>query len=277
MRLGRTSELVCAGMIALGGTFYVLTTPTRAHTEWASSSQMIQDQFLAEGDVRPLSAPAARVALSALSLESDMVGGNTFAAMTTTQVTEIDLGNAGRLQVALIDDDSSDIAFEMFSPYGDERSPIVLDAEIERDPVVAVNYERSFDSLGDAEHLDISITPRAAVSVSDEGTAAGAGAEVRVGRHLGPTLSDEPRWYMFAGADRRALLFNPTEGADFERAMAFTRREVVGDAQAGIAVRFGESADISLAYVRREYQHSAGTEAFDETEQFGAVTVNWRW
>ena len=63
---------------------------------------------------------------------------------------------------------------------------------------------------------------------------------------------------------------------DWASAVQLTDRQVVGDAQAGIAWRMGE-VDLSLAYVRREYEHVAGVTKFDETEEFGAVSVNWTW
>ena len=69
---------------------------------------------------------------------------------------------------------------------------------------------------------------------------------------------------------------HPAAQRRFEQAMALTRREVIGDAQAGMAVRVGE-VDIALSYVMREYRHVAGTNSFDEDEQFAAVTVNWSW
>lgn len=276
MRLGRASELMCAGAIALGGVSYVLVSPIAADPEptgWASSTQMIQEQFQAEGAVRPLSPDAARVALTALSMNSGSQG-DPFAALTVAPAAEIDLGQAGRLQVSILDDDTRDPAYDVFAMTTDEHSPVVLDRE-GRDATVAVNYERSFDNPGMGEQLDVSITPRAAVSVGPDGSAAGAGAEVRIGRHLDQEAT-QSTWYMFAGADRRALLYDPAEGMDLKNGVLLTQREVVGDMQAGVAMRFGD-ADVSLAYVRREYRHVAGVEAFDETEQFGALTVNIRW
>jgi len=275
MRFGRTSELVCAGLIGLAGLGYVLIPPGQASEDWASPEIMIREQFREEGDVRPLSAPAARVALTALSLDRDVEGRRAMAALDATPSAEIDLGSAGTLQVAILDDDTRDLSQDMFDPQVDDRSPLVL-PEPAYSPVVAFNYERSIETVGREGELDVSLTQRAALSLGEDGSAAGAGAELRIGQHLRHRLEDEPRWYMFAGADRRALLYNPAEGADFESAMALTRREVIGDAQAGIALRIGE-ADIALAYVMRDYRHVAGLETFDEDEEFGAVTIHYTW
>jgi hypothetical protein len=274
MRLGRTAELLTAGAVALGGVSYVLIFPGDAATEWASANQMIQQQFRNEGEVRPLSPAAARVALSALSMNDDPFGGAPLSAMTSPQGQRIDLGHAGTLEVAVLDD-GRDRAGRLFSARGDAYSPVVVDRG-DREATVAVNYERRFETPGEGSELDMSFTPRAGISVGPDGSAAGAGAEVRIGQYLQGDPEDRPRWYVFAGADRRALMYDPRKGVDFSNAMQLAQREVVGDAQAGVAVRIGE-ADLSLAYVRREYKHVAGVESFDETEEFGAVTVNWRW
>ena len=274
MRMGRKSELALAAAITLGGMSYMLIMPGRA-VEWASPTALIQQNLQAEGDIRPLSSSAANVARTALSLEAAPLGQDALLATSLDGATRIDLGPAGELQVAVLDDDTRDMAFDLFSPTADRHSPLVLNPEQDRS-AVAVAYQRSFDTYGGADELDVSLIPRAGVSVGADGTSAGAGAELRIGQHLGQSLEGEPRWYMFAGADRRALMYNPAEGADFSDAMALTRREVIGDAQAGVAVRFGD-ADLSVAYVRREYQHTAGVTSFDETEEFGAVTLNWRW
>ena len=275
MQLGRTSELISAGVVALAGISYMLITPGEAETGWVSSAELIQSEFASSRNVEPLSPSAARVALTALSLSDTSMGGTAMAALTAQPGAEIDLGQAGRLQVSIIDDDSGDRAFQLFDPQSDPYSPVVLDTA-GRDAMMAVNYERPFVTAGEGEGLDVSITPRAGVSVGPDGSAAGAGAEVRIGRYLSKPLDQKPAWFVFAGADRRAVLYDPAQGMDFQDAMYLTHREVIGDAQAGIAMRFGD-ADLSLAFVHREYRHVAGVTSFDETENFGAVSVNWRW
>jgi hypothetical protein len=275
MRFGRTAELLCAGVIGVAGLGYGLVPPGGAASKWASSSQMIQSEFAQNDVVQPLSPSAARVALTALSMTDNGVGSNAFAALTMIPTAEIDLGTAGTLQVAILDDDTRDISRELFAVDGNAYSPVVLDRG-DRDAMVAVNYQRPFVTQSEGGELDVTITPHAAVSMGSDGSAAGAGAEVRVGQYLSHRLQDRPSWYFFAGADRRALLYNPAEGMNFDNALFLTHREVVGDMQAGLAMRVG-AADLSVAYVRREYRHVAGVTAFDETENFGAVTVNWTW
>ncbi|WP_417482360.1 lipid A-modifier LpxR family protein [Maricaulis sp.] len=272
MRLGRTSQLLCAGVIAFAGTSYVLTTPGSARSEWASTSQMIQGQFETQPTVRPLSPSAARVAMTALSLNSGDADRDAFAAMTVEPAAQFDMGAAGTIKIALLDEAARDASFGIVRPGEGEHSPVVVNPAA-RETVVAVNYERAFVSRGEGDELDVSLTPRAGVSVGPDGSAAGAGAEVRIGRYL---ADDYPSWYVFAGADRRALMYDPAQGMDFNRAVYMTDREVIGDAQAGVAVRVGE-VDLSLAYVQRNYRYVVGVDKFRENEQFGAVTVNWRW
>jgi hypothetical protein len=272
MRMGRTSELLCAGVIAFAGVSYVLTMPSQARSEWASTSEMIQGQFAVQPSAQPLTPSAARVALTALSLRSSQADRDAFAAMTMPPTAQLDMGVAGTIQIALLDDVARDAGFGLVRPGQDEHSPVVIDPA-GRQTIVAVNYERAFEARGEGEQLDVSVTPRAAVSIGPEGSAAGAGAEVRIGRYL---ADDYPSWYVFAGADRRALLYDPAQGMDFNRAVYMTHREVIGDAQAGIAMRVGD-VDLSLAYVQRNYRYVVGVDKFRESDDFGAITVNWRW
>jgi hypothetical protein len=276
MRLGRISELVCAGVIAFAGTSYVLTWPGDARSNWATSAEMIQSQFQTQPAIRPLSPEAARVAMTALSLNSGQAEMDAFAAMTIAPAARLDLGSAGTIEVAVLDDMSRDAAFGSVRPGRDPYSPVVLDPAAQSRSVVAVNYERAFETRGEGDQLDISVTPRAALSVSRDGSAAGAGAEVRIGRYLSNSPENYPAWYVFAGADRRALMYDPGQGMDFNRAVYLTHREVIGDAQAGVAMRLGE-VDLSLAYVHRSYRYVVGVDKFRESDDFGAVTVNWRW
>jgi hypothetical protein len=275
MRLGRTSELVIAGCVAFAGTMYVLIPPGKAESEWASTSSMIREQMMSEGDVRPLSPSASRVALTALSMGTSGDIDYTFAALTAEPVGEFDLGDLGTLQLAIMDETSDDIAVAALSVQGGEYSPLVFNRG-DREPTLAVNLVRSYEAPGGVQNLDISLTHNTAVSIGPDGSAAGSSAEVRIGQYMRVGTIDRPNWYLFAGAGKRALLYDPSQGMDFSDALALDRREVIGDLQAGMAVRYG-GVDWSVAYVRREYRHVAGTKSFDESENFGAVTMNWRW
>ena len=58
--------------------------------------------------------------------------------------------------------------------------------------------------------------------------------------------------------------------------MSYQNFTVVGDVQAGVAMRMGE-VDLSLAYVRRETKYRAGASGFNENEDFAAVSVTRTW
>ena len=140
---------------------------------------------------------------------------------------------------------------------------------------VAVDYVTRFESHGGETGLDLSFEPRAGVSIGPEGSGAGAGAEVRVGRYL-QNDQDQSSWYLFAGAERRALLYDPSAGWNMRGAMTLEPYAVVGDAQAGVAMRFGDN-DLSFAYVRRERTARIGIDDYDAADDFAAFSLSRRW
>ncbi len=153
--------------------------------------------------------------------------------------------------------------------------PAVIQPERERRSSVAVDYVTRFESYGGADGLDLTIEPHAGVSFGPEGSGAGAGAELRVGRYLRQDAA-RPSWYFFAGAERRALLYDPAEGWNMRGAMTLEPYAVVGDAQAGVAMRLGEN-DLSFAYVRRERTARIGIDDYDAADDFAAFSLSRRW
>ncbi|MEE2525527.1 lipid A-modifier LpxR family protein [Hyphobacterium sp. HN65] len=183
-------------------------------------------------------------------------------------------------------DDSSWIELRIFQPTLLTRSDRMFDPESDIDSAivhpdrdyrssVAVDYVTRFESHGGAEGLDLTIEPRAGFSFGPEGSGAGAGAEVRVGRYLQEDAA-RPSWYFFAGAERRALLYDPAEGWNMRGAMSLESYAVVGDAQAGIAMRLGDN-DLSFAYVRRERNARIGIDDYDAADDFAAFSLSRRW
>jgi hypothetical protein len=281
MRLGRTSELTAAGLIT-GCALLAALRPVAAEEVPVSVttlhapgavSDMIRGPLLEGGEVRPLSPEAARVALTALSLREDAPGAEAVAALSGRPGASVDLGSAGTLTFSVLDPAAPDTVREMFSPDPRLSDVVVVDPS-QPDPTLAVDYAMALVSPGEGDQLDLTVTPRAGLAVGPEGSAAAAGAEVRFGQYLDEG-AESPRWYVFAAADRRALLYDPMQGASMD-AVALTQREVVGDAQAGVAMRLGD-VDVSLALVHREFRHTVGLEDFEEAEQFGTVSVHWNW
>lgn len=183
-------------------------------------------------------------------------------------------------------EDGSRIEVRVFEPTLQTRSDRLFDpsSTIERAVVqpgldqrssVAVDYVTRFESYGGADGLDLTIEPRAGLSFGPEGSGAGAGAELRVGRYLRQDAA-RPSWYFFAGAERRALLYDPGEGWNMRGAMTLEPYAVVGDAQAGVAMRLGDN-DLSFAYVRRERSARIGIDDYDAADDFAAFSLSRRW
>jgi hypothetical protein len=140
---------------------------------------------------------------------------------------------------------------------------------------MAVSYEGFFDAPGGSGGMDVGVSPRAGISLGDDGPAARAGATVRFGRYLGEFENERPAWWFFAGADRQAVLYDPGRGFDVRDALAMQPYAMVGDAQAGVAVRVG-SADVSLAYVHRETRYALPQEDWETSEGFAAFSLTWK-
>ena len=140
---------------------------------------------------------------------------------------------------------------------------------------MAVRYESSFAAPGNAEGLDVGLSPRAGVSLADNGAAAAeAGATVRLGRFVDADF-DRPAWWFFAGADRQAVMYDPHQGFDVRDALAMEPYAIVGDAQAGVAMRMG-GADLSVAYVHRETEYALPQQSWETSEGFAAFSLTWR-
>ena len=98
---------------------------------------------------------------------------------------------------------------------------------------------------------------------------------MRLGRYLQEDAA-RPSWYFFAGAERRALLYDPGQGWNMRGAMTLEPYAVVGDAQAGVAMRLGDN-DLSFAYVRRERSARIGIDDYDAADDFAAFSLSRRW
>ncbi len=129
--------------------------------------------------------------------------------------------------------------------------------------------------------LDIELTPRASMRFDDGTSSALVGALVRIGDDLkdGEELKSN-KWYMFAGADAEAVTYAPNsfrkvQVGDFH----LQDRIIVGDAQAGVGYRLGNSTDISLGYFRREvtsFGNEKNMESTSYSEDAAALSFTWR-
>jgi len=292
----RRMELTLAAAVSLGAGFLGFVQPGEARllSGSAETTAIIQGPLLAEFDLRREDAldfrgkPERRVGEDASKVrprasqfavefanasaqgESDPA----FSGLDAGSYTLAQTPNGGRVSIALFDAQDPNAARRAFDRQYAEAGGHRLIAPENQPRALALRYERSFDSAGGFDGLDVGVAPRAGVALASTGAAAEFGGTVRLGQYLGE-LEDRPRWWVFAGADRQALLFDPSRGLDVMNAFAMEPYAVVGDAQAGVAARIG-AADLSLAYVRRETTFSLPNDSWEQSEGFVAFTFSMR-
>lgn len=222
----------------------------------------------------PARGEASRFAAEALSARDAAGAGAGVASFSGADATLATTPSGGRVSVSMFDTARPGAAAQAFSPDLVEIDGLRLAAPAARDQSLAVRYEARFDSPGGADGLDVGLAPRAGVSFGDAGPAAEAGATVRLGRYL-DAVDEAPSWWFFAGADRQALLYDPSEGFKVRQAFAMQPYAVVGDAQAGVAMKV-RGADVSLAYVHRETTYSLPNDSWETSEGFAAFTLTFK-
>ena len=143
---------------------------------------------------------------------------------------------------------------------------------LRRDDTLDFGYSKAF-SARSLVGLDLTLTPRASLRYNDNGSSALVGAVVEIGENLrkGSEL-DNNTWYFFAGADAEALTYSPNSVSRLTSGQFHLQdRIIVGDAQAGLGYRIGDT-DISLSYLRRE----ATAEDFSFKEDAAALSFTWK-
>lgn len=219
---------------------------------------------------------AARLAGVALSVRSDSAAMEGFSALYQAGTTLVETPSGGRLSVSLFDGRAPDAALSVLSDSYADIAGSELDPAGRSNRRMTLRYETAFDSRGGPDGLDVGLAPRAGVSIGQNGPAAEAGATVRLGQYLDEGFGeDRPAWWFFAGADQQALMYDPGAGFNMRNALAMGPYATVGDAQAGIAARFG-GADISFAYIQRETRYALPTESWETSEGFAAFSLTLR-
>ena len=217
---------------------------------------------------------ASRIGREVLRAQNDVLFNSAFAGLDSPSAYLTD-APGGRVSISVYDASSDESLFRLLSPRYVEAGGVPIIGTIRsQEQNFAVLYESGFDAPGSADGLDFGVAQRTAVSLGSDGPAYEAGASVRLGQYL--TQSDsEPAWWFFAGADRQALLYDPSQGFNMRNAVAMESYALVGDAQAGVAVKaFG--ADLSLAYIHRETTFSLPTHSWDSNEGFAAFSLTIR-
>lgn len=224
------------------------------------------------------SAPGAAVFAGALlnARATDAITRDGLSAFSARPAVLAETPSGGRVSVSISEGWAPNAARLGFDPdYAETAGRALNPALLPDHRNMALSYEGFFDSPGGADGLDVGLSPRAGIALGDDGTAARAGATVRFGRYLGELEADQPAWWFFAGAERQALLYDPGQGFDVRGALAMQPYAMVGDAQAGVAMRV-RGADVSFAYVHRETRYALPQEDWETSEGFAAFSLTWK-
>lgn len=121
--------------------------------------------------------------------------------------------------------------------------------------------------------FDVGIAPRVEITRDGQYASRRVGGEVRIGQNFdkrGEELSSS--WYLFAGADGEALVWEPDEqGRVSAGDMALRDKVTVGDAQVGVSIQRG-LGQLSFSYIRREVEYREKNLGASETEDFAGVS-----
>lgn len=130
-------------------------------------------------------------------------------------------------------------------------------------------------------NFDIGVVPSASYAQEGDFTVRRVGAEFRLGRDIDQRGNNAglPSWYLFAGADGEAVIFNNSSagrGLGIVNGIQLRDQVTVGDIQAGINVRrYG--TNFAFNYVRREVEYDLNSqETIRRSEDFGGITLSWR-
>lgn len=131
-----------------------------------------------------------------------------------------------------------------------------------------------------AGNFEVGIAPRFSVTRDGSYSAKRVGGEVRIGQNFDQRGNGEAdsSWYLFAGADGEALVWEPDSAGDMDMSlndMALRDKVTVGDMQAGISLQRGDG-QLSLSYIRREVEYSDQTFGISQTEDFAGVSFTIR-
>lgn len=182
---------------------------------------------------------------------------------------------------------SGPVAFASTAVSGTDTLEAFTAARDAQGRVGPVDTDRSFNAafaisaFGSETGLpvDVGLAPRVAYTEEGDYRARRVGAEVRIGQNFdqrGEAMSSDA-WYIFAGADGEALIWEAGQyGFDsFSRAVALRDQVTVGDMQAGISVQRGPG-QVSLSYIRREVEYNDRNGGLSENEDFAGITFTMK-
>ena len=165
------------------------------------------------------------------------------------------------------------------SPYR-QSSPLELEFDEEDRRRIDAGYTLYASAADTGLGLDVSISPRVTFDRTENFSSTRAGAEVRIGQDL--DLRGKPKnnssWYLFAGADGEALVWDVQRAGTTGVADGLVTLQdtvTVGDVQAGVAWE-SPAGQMSVSYIEREYEYRNGAISRTGDEDFVALTLTWR-
>lgn len=143
--------------------------------------------------------------------------------------------------------------------------------------VRALGGEISFSALSARTGLafDVGVTPRFEVLRDGNFERKRFGGEVRIGQNFDRRGEGEgtKSWYIFAGADGEALVWEPNGGQRSINELALRDKVIVGDMEAGLSFQRGPG-QLSFSYFRREVSYSERNLSASEIEDFAGLTFS---
>ena len=126
--------------------------------------------------------------------------------------------------------------------------------------------------------FDVRIAPRLTMLREGDFRARRLGGELQIGQTIDQRGDGSAThgWYLFAGADGEAFIWEPdSQGAMSFENMALRDKVTVGDVQAGVSFQRG-GGQLSLSYIRREVEYRERNLGASESEDFAGVTFTIR-
>ena len=157
------------------------------------------------------------------------------------------------------------------------RERLLQPTEIEKDIAaeIAFSAPRELTGLG----FDLGVAPRVSVREDGKLLTQRFGGEVRIGQNIDVLDEDENPigWYVFAGGDGEALIWDANRGEMTPTLSNMGLREqvTVGDIQAGLSIQRAGGA-LSLSYIRREVKYQDRNGGHEEEEDFAGVSFTLR-
>jgi len=160
--------------------------------------------------------------------------------------------------------------------------------QLNTEPAIDIKYNRQWKFATTSQGVGLEFLPNAGFSLGNVMTYAGAGAMVRFGYNIpddfgAPTIDSLSNptgdrnlarhpfgWYLFAGADGRAVLHNAfLDGNLYQPRPHVTKEPLVADFRAGIVFAF-RRFDIAGSFVQRTREYKGQPRA----DRFGSISIN---